>query len=93
MTNQRRITESVRALAAVFEDTNADIGRILGLSESSAAGKRTGRIKWTTDDLAKLAHRYGVTVDQLMAGPRAWLGMSEEGTTPPYVPEMAAMAA
>ncbi len=83
MTNQKRITESVRALAAVFGDTNATLASALGLSESSAAGKRTGRLKWTVDDVQALAGHYGVTVEQILAGPRAWLGLPD-GVTSEY---------
>lgn len=79
MSQQRNITESVRALAAVFGDTNATLGKALGLSESSAAGKRTGRNNWTLADVEKLAEHYGVRPEQILAGPRAWLGLTSGG--------------
>jgi hypothetical protein len=82
MSNQQRITESARALAAVFGDTNATLAAVLGQSEASAAGKRTGRLKWTVDDVQALATHYGVSVDQVLAGPRAWLGLTDEEGRP-----------
>jgi hypothetical protein len=77
MSNQRNITESVKALAAVFGDTNAALAKVLNLSESSAAGKRSGRINWTLADVGALAAHYGVRSEQLLAGPRAWLGLPD----------------
>lgn len=72
-----RVTESVRVLATLFGDPIPVLARVLGQSTSSAAGKRTGRIAWTDDDLARLAAHYGVSVAKLQAGPRQWLGLSE----------------
>jgi hypothetical protein len=77
MDMQQRITESARALVAVFGDTNATLAAALGQSEASAAGKRTGRLKWTLKDVEALAAHYDVTVDQVLAGPRAWLGLPD----------------
>lgn len=79
MSNQQNITDSVRALAAVRGDTNADLAVALGLSESSAAGKRTGRINWTLSDVEALASHFGVKAEQLLAGPWAWLGLTSSG--------------
>jgi BetR domain len=93
MSNQKRITESIRVLATLYGDTNAALGAALGMSESSAAGKRTGRIRWSLQDVETLSARYGVSVDQLMAGPWAWLGLPEGGhdlahdATGEYYPE------
>ena len=81
MTNQQNITEAVRALAAIAGDTNASLGQVLGRSESSAAGKRTGRIKWTFDDMEKLSLHYRVTIAALVAGPRGWLSAEGQGWT------------
>ncbi len=79
MTNQKRITESIRVLATLYGDTNAAIGTALGQSESSAAGKRTGRIRWTLADVENLSTRYGMSIDQILAGPWSWLGLPEGG--------------
>jgi hypothetical protein len=75
MDSQMRLTESVRALAAVFGDTNADLAAVLQQSVSSAASKRTGRVAWSDADVERLAEHYGVTEDQLRDGPRVWLGI------------------
>jgi hypothetical protein len=77
MDSQMRLTESVRVLLALFGDTNASLAGVLGQSASSAASKRTGRVPWTPSDVDRLATHYGVTVDQLQAGPRAWLGLPD----------------
>jgi hypothetical protein len=79
MSNQKRITESIRVLATLYGDTNAALGTALGMSESSAAGKRTGRINWSLKDVDTLSVRYGVSVDQILAGPWSWLGLPEGG--------------
>jgi hypothetical protein len=77
MDSQIRLTESVRVLLALFSETNADLAAVLGQSPSSAASKRTGRVPWTPADISRLAAHYKVTVDQLRAGPRAWLGLPD----------------
>lgn len=79
---QERVTDSVRALAAWKREGNAEVAAVLGLSKSSANGRMIGRIPWTVADMDKLCQHYGVTFDQLTAGPGAWLGM---GLTRPYV--------
>jgi transcriptional regulator with XRE-family HTH domain len=90
---QKRIAASARALAAAFQDKQVDLAGALGISQNAVSRKLNGMTQWSAADLRVLASRYDITVDQLMAGPRAWLGRKEGGTTPPYVPEMAAMAA
>ena len=83
---QERVTDSVRALAAWKREGNAEVAAVLGLSKSSANGRMIGRIPWTVADMDKLCAHYGVTFDQLTAGPAAWLRTSSGvGLTPPYV--------
>jgi hypothetical protein len=77
---QERVTDSVRALAAWKRETSADVAAVLGLSKSSANGKMIGRVTWTLRDMERLCEHYGVTFEQLTAGPAAWLGL-----TPSYV--------
>lgn len=77
MDSQMRLTESVRVLVVLFGDNNAILARVLGQSASSAASKRTGRVAWTDEDLARLSAHYGVTVEKLRAGPRSWLGLPD----------------
>ena len=79
MSNQKRITESVRVLATLYGDTNATLAAALGATETMAANKRTGRSRWTTDDVEILATRYKVSIDQILAGPWNWLGLPEGG--------------
>lgn len=81
-----RVTESARALAGWKGDRGGEMAAILGLSMSSAAGKLAGRIPWSVSDMDKLCAHYGVTFDQLTAGPEAWLkAFAGVGLTPPYV--------
>lgn len=84
---QQRVTDSVRALAGWRRETNHDVARVLGMSKSSANGKMIGRIGWSADDIKKLCDHYGVTFEQLTAGPSGWLGIksSSNELTPPYV--------
>jgi len=77
MTTQQRITDSVRALAAVTGTTNRELAAVLGQSESSAGKKRSGGVDWTLADVAALATHYGVTDQQILAGVWAWLGVPE----------------
>ena len=78
---QDHVAASARALAAAFQDKQVDLAEALGISQNAVSRKLNGTIRWSVADMGVLAKRYGVTVDQLMAGPRAWLGSS---TTAPY---------
>lgn len=83
---QVRVSESARALAGWRGDRGAEVALILGLAKSTAAGKLAGKIPWSLADMDKLCRHYGVTFDQLTAGPGAWLGLESSGElTPPYV--------
>jgi transcriptional regulator with XRE-family HTH domain len=78
---QRNVAESFRALSAVCMDKQAEIGAVLGISQKAVSQKLNGRISWSASDIALLARWYGVTVDQVMAGPRSWLGKDGQGWT------------
>ena len=84
---QMRVSESARALAGWRGDRGAEVALILGLAKSTAASKLAGKIPWTVADMDKLCKHYGVTFDQLTAGPASWLGIksSSNELTPPYV--------
>lgn len=77
MDSQKRLTESIRVLAVLFNETNSDLALVLGQSTSSAASKRTGRVPWTPEDKRKLADHWGVSVEFLEAGPRQRLGLPD----------------
>jgi hypothetical protein len=77
MDSQKRLTESVRVFAVLHGDTNEDLARALEQSTSSAAGKRTGRIPWTDQDVQRLAKHYGVPSSVLLEGPRVRLGLPD----------------
>ena len=76
-TTQHRVTGSVRALSAVMRDTQHDLAAVLGITQTSVAHKLGGKIQWSLKDLELLAAHYGVTIDQLTAGPWAWLGRAD----------------
>lgn len=83
---QTRVTESARALAGWKGDRGAQVAAVLGLGISSASGKLAGKIPWSVADMDKLCAHYGVTFDQLTAGPEAWLkAFGAAGLTRPYV--------
>lgn len=91
---QERIGESVRALAAAFRERQEDLAAVLGISQVSTSKKFRGLTRWSLDDLQALSAHYGVTLEQLTAGPRAWLGLDQNGgDTPPYVADFSLMAA
>jgi transcriptional regulator with XRE-family HTH domain len=78
-TTQERLRASVRAITAAFDDTQTDLAAALGVSQNTVSKKIRGFSRWTLTDVETLAKHYGVTVDQLMAGPRSWLGLPEGG--------------
>ncbi|MFC8717766.1 helix-turn-helix domain-containing protein [Kitasatospora sp. NPDC057198] len=81
---QERIGESVRALSAAFRDRQEDLAAALNVSQFTISRKFRGLTPWKVEDLQVISARYGVTLDQLTAGPRAWLGIeSGGGNTPP----------
>jgi transcriptional regulator with XRE-family HTH domain len=96
-TTQERIGESVRALSAAFEDQQTDLAKVLGVTQVSVSRKLRGQTKWSLADVDALAAHYGVSVDQVLSGPRAWLGLVDGeggGATKRYqpndLPQMAA---
>lgn len=76
---QSNVTDSVRALSAVRRDTQHVLAEVLNTSQSSVGAKLVGKVRWTVEDLAKLAAHYGTTIDQLTAGPWAWLKAAGHG--------------
>jgi transcriptional regulator with XRE-family HTH domain len=82
---QQGISGSVRALAAWKRETQADLGRLLGLSPVTVAHRLNGRLAWSLQDVETLCKHYGVTMDQLAAGPPAWLGLADERDTGPTI--------
>lgn len=92
---QQRITESVRALSAAFQDQQTGLAKVLGMSQVSVSRKMRGLNRWSVDDVEKLAVHWGVSAAQILAGPRAWLGLNRgRGDTAEYrsdgLPAMAA---
>jgi hypothetical protein len=79
---QQGISGSVRALAAWKRETQADLGRLLGLSPVTVAQRLNGRLAWTLQDVQTLCGHYGLTLDQLTAGPPGWLGLTDEEGRP-----------
>lgn len=96
-TTQEKIGQSVRALAAAFGDQQTDLAKVLAVSQVSVSRKLRGALRWSLDDIQALAAHYNVTVDQVLAGPRAWLGRIDEpdrGDTRQYHPDaLSALAA
>lgn len=76
---QKCIGESVRALSAAFGDRQEDVAQVLGLSQNVVSKKFRGLVKWSVEDTQAVAKHYGVTVEQVLAGPRAWLGIADQG--------------
>jgi hypothetical protein len=70
---QRNITDSVRALSAIKRDNQHLLAELLGTSQSSVGAKLVGKVRWTVQDLTKLSGHYGVGIEQLTAGPWAWI--------------------
>ena len=85
MDTQQRVTGMVRALSAVNRDTQHDLATVLGITQTSVAHKLGGKIQWSLKDLEALSGHYGVTIDQLTAGPWVILGVVEpEGANVRY---------
>jgi antitoxin component HigA of HigAB toxin-antitoxin module len=84
------ISGSVRALSAWKKETQADLGQLLGLSPTTVAHRLNGRLAWTLQDVERLCSHYGVTIDQLTAGPPAWLGLDTRQYHPDDLSALAA---
>jgi transcriptional regulator with XRE-family HTH domain len=70
---QQGISGSVRVLSAWQRESQADLGRVLGLSPVTVAQRLSGRLAWSMRDLDVLATHYRVAPAVLMAGPDQWL--------------------
>lgn len=77
---QQGITDSVRALSAWKQETQAELGRVLGLSQTTVAQRLGGRLEWNLRDVQKLCEHYKITMQQLTEGPSSWLNTAGGGT-------------
>lgn len=77
---QEGITGSVRALSAWKKETQADLGRVLGLSPVSVAHRLGGRLEWNLRDVQALCDHYRITMQQLTEGPSSWLNTAGGAT-------------
>lgn len=76
---QERVTTSVRVEMALRRETQADLARVLGVTQTSVSSRLRGRTRWSVDDLDKMAEHFGVEVSALVNPPAAYLHRT--GTT------------
>lgn len=78
---QQALADSFRVLTALFKEDQRTVAEALGISQVSISRKLAGKSPWSFAEVALLAQRYGVTLDQVREGPRKWLGLpaSSEG--------------
>lgn len=75
MNTQQKTAAMVRAFAAANRLKQTDIAAVLGLSQRSAGLKMNGDVAWSLDDVQVMAKHFGITPEQLMAGPWALVGV------------------
>lgn len=66
-TPRERVAANVRAEVARRQDTQADVARVLGLSQQSVSKKLRGAVPFDLDQLEALALHYGVPVEQFVS--------------------------
>lgn len=74
---QQALADSFRVLTALFKEDQRTVAEALGVSQVSISRKLAGKSSWSFAEVVLLARRYGVTLDQVQAGPRAWLGLPD----------------
>lgn len=67
MSTQQSVTDAVRVAMALRNMSQADLGRVLGLSQPAVSHRLRGAIEWTTGELDKLARYFGITVADLVS--------------------------
>ena len=76
---QEGITGTVRSMSALLRESQGDVGNLLGLSPVTVAQRLNGRLEWSLRDVTKLCEHYGLTFDELTAGPLGWLKAARQG--------------
>ena len=74
---QARVGASVRALAGAHGTQQKELAVVLGMSQNAVSLKLRGRTRWSVADIEKVSAFYGASVEQIQAGPWAWLGLPE----------------
>ncbi|MGD9482892.1 helix-turn-helix domain-containing protein [Streptomyces sp. TRM70308] len=65
---ERTLLLTVAALMYATGETQADLGRGLGLSQGQISRKQGGKSLWTLADLDGLSAHYGIPVPDLLCG-------------------------
>lgn len=65
-TTQDKVTVGVRFQMALRHQTQADLAKVIGVSQVSVSGRLNGRVRWSVDDLDALAAYYGIKVADLV---------------------------
>lgn len=73
MESQEVVTRTVRHLMVHLNETQADIGQVLGLKGPSVSLRMTGRRQWSLSDVDKLAQHWGCQSWDVLQGPMVCL--------------------
>lgn len=73
MSAQELVTQVVRLNMALRNESQADLARALGVAPPAVSKKFRGRLRWSLDDLERLAEHYALPLDAfLRPTPPAW---------------------
>ncbi|GAB1340835.1 hypothetical protein ACE1SV_74250 [Streptomyces sp. E-15] len=65
---ERHLRLTVAALMYAAGESQADLGRGLGLSQGQVSRKQSGTTAWSLGDLDRLAAHYGIPAPELLRG-------------------------
>jgi hypothetical protein len=65
---ERGLRITIAALMHATGETQADLGRGIGLGQTQVSRRQAGATPWTLADIDRLAAHYGIAVSDLLAG-------------------------
>lgn len=77
-----RIARGLRVRLAAADLSQVDVGRILGLAQSSVSDRMRGVTTWRVTELARLSQVLGCTLDAIAGGDTSGIPDDSPGTTP-----------
>lgn len=73
MSAHELVTQVVRLNMALRAESQADLAAALGTSKAGISKRMNGRLRWSLDDLERLAEHYALPLDAfLRPTPPAW---------------------
>lgn len=68
MSTEEELTNTIRKVIAATGETQLQVGKVLGVALPSASRRFTGHVRWTLEDVEKLARHWNVQPIDLLQG-------------------------